>query len=93
MQKLELNKDMASIAVLMTVHNRRDKTLSCLDSLYSEDLPASITMDVYMTDDGCTDGTSDAIHAAFPAVRIIHGDGTLFWNEAGRENRSGCRPV
>lgn len=37
-------------------------------------------MDVYLTDDGCTDGTPEAVRQQFPQVHIIHGDGNLFWN-------------
>lgn len=68
------------IAVLMTVHNRRDKTLECLKRLYSQILPIGVSMDVFLTDDGCTDGTKEAVTERFPNVRIITGDGSLFWN-------------
>ena len=33
-----------------------------------------------MTDDGCTDGTTEAVSKAYPDVSIITGDGNLFWN-------------
>ena len=65
----------------MTVHNRRETTLRCLeslaDSVYDKD---RIDMDYYITDDACTDGTAEAISAAFPDAHIIKGDGSLFWN-------------
>ena len=44
------------LAVLMTVHNRKQVTLSCLDALFKSHLNGC-RFDVYMTDDGCTDGT------------------------------------
>lgn len=68
------------IAVLLTVFNRREKTLSCLRALIKQDLPNGYALDVYLTDDGCTDGTPEAVAAEFPDVTIIKGDGSLFWN-------------
>lgn len=37
-------------------------------------------VDVYLTNDGCTDGTPEAIALQYPKVYIINGDGNLFWN-------------
>ena len=40
------------------------------------------TVDVYLTDDGCTDGTAEAVLAldlAF-SVNILKGSGSLYWN-------------
>lgn len=68
------------IAVLITVHNRKDKTLACLRRIYSQQLPETVTVEVYVTDDGCTDGTTEAILIHFPQTNIIQGDGNLFWN-------------
>lgn len=65
-----------TIAVILTVHNRKNKTLECLSSLFKE----QIDFEVFLTDDGCTDGTREAIITMFPQVNIIEGDGTLFWN-------------
>ncbi len=63
-------------AALLACHNRKVKTLACLKSLF-EILPE---VDVYLTDDGCTDGTAESIQAFFPQVNVIKGDGSLFWN-------------
>lgn len=73
-----------TVAVLMSVFNRKECTLRCLSALYEQ--ADSITragkykFDVYMTEDGCTDGTPEAVSSMFPRVVIIHGDGNLFWN-------------
>jgi GT2 family glycosyltransferase len=75
---------MKSIAVLITVHNRKEKTLACLRSLYKCVVPENHAFDVYLTDDGCTDGTAEAVRAGFPDVNIIKGDGNLFWNRGMR---------
>ena len=63
-------------AALLTCHNRKEKTLACLKSLYRI-MPE---VDVYLADDGCTDGTAEAVKSIFPMVHVIQGDGTLFWN-------------
>lgn len=67
------------IAVLITVHNRIDKTLVCLDKLFNQN--SLINFDVYLTDDGSTDNTKKILREKFPMVRIIEGDGELFWNK------------
>lgn len=69
-----------TIAVLLTVHDRKQKTLACLKGLYDQKLPEGHILDVFLTDDGCTDGTPEAIRVQFPQVNIIRGDGNLFWN-------------
>ena len=45
----------------MTVHNRKEKTLKCLSQIYSMNIPEDVKLDVYMTDDGCTDGTPETV--------------------------------
>ena len=64
----------------MTVHNRRDKTLACLKSIEAARVPQGVTADIFLTDDGCTDGTPEAVAGQFPQVHIVRGDGTLYWN-------------
>lgn len=68
------------VAVLLTSHNRCEKTLSCLASLYSAIIPHSWSSHVIIVDDGSTDGTEIAIRAHYPTVEILRGDGCLFWN-------------
>lgn len=75
---------MMTVAVLLTVFNRRQKTLECLKSCYGQmdafRADGRYSFSVYMTDDGSTDGTSEAVAELFPDVHIIRGNGTLFWN-------------
>ena len=71
---------MKTISVLMTVHNRREKTLNCLSHLSEQDIPEGYALEIYLTDDGCTDGTPEAVREQFPSVHIIQGDGSLYWN-------------
>jgi GT2 family glycosyltransferase len=72
------------IAVLMTVHNRRDITLRCLDSLFAQMKPDGWGVKVFMVDDGSTDGTSASVRSKFPQVTIIQGSGHLYWNQGMR---------
>lgn len=71
---------MKKIAVLLTCYNRRELTIKCLEHLYACDLPLEHELEVFLVDDGSTDGTSDVVITAFPKVNIITGDGNLFWN-------------
>ena len=68
------------IAVLMTCHNRVRKTLACLERLYSQKIDSQPILLVYLVDDGSTDGTAEAVAEKYPEVRILAGDGSLFWN-------------
>lgn len=75
---------MKNIAVLMTCFNRREKTLRCLTALQEgwEKCGNGLSLSVFLTDDGCSDGTADAICSQgfrFP-VHILQGTGNLFWN-------------
>ncbi|MBB1286132.1 glycosyltransferase family 2 protein [Flavisolibacter sp. BT320] len=67
------------IAVLLTTFNRKEKTLTCLESLYAQQLPAGLTFEVFLTDDNSKDGTAEAVQESFPDVHIFHGNGSLFW--------------
>ena len=71
---------MSRIAVLMTCHNRKVQTIGCLDRLFTQLLQQGNTLSVYLVDDGCTDGTAEAVASSYPVVRILRGDGSLFWN-------------
>lgn len=82
---------MKRVAVLLTCFNRKEKTRRCLETLQ---LDQNINCDVYLVNDGCTDGTKEMIEQEFPDVRVLQGDGSLFWNmgmrfafeEARKEN-------
>lgn len=75
---------MGKTAVLITVHNRKALTLKCLDSLKETVAPHSgqVAVKVFLTDDGCTDGTAEALRERnYPfELEILPGDGNLFWN-------------
>jgi GT2 family glycosyltransferase len=68
------------LAALLTCHNRRAQTLASLRALHACTRPAGWELAVYLVDDGSRDGTGAAVRTEFPAVQIIDGDGSLFWN-------------
>ncbi|NLX80737.1 MAG: glycosyltransferase family 2 protein [Proteiniphilum sp.] len=67
------------IAVLLTCYNRKEKTISCLSSFFEADIPINYHFDIFLTDDGSTDGTEETITNLFPSINIIKGSGNLFW--------------
>ena len=72
------------IAILITVHNKKTKTLLCLDSIEQtlDSCTSDLAVEVFLTDDGSTDGTSSAITERKYRIPItlLQGDGHLFWN-------------
>ena len=73
------------IAILMTCFNRRAMTLAGLASLQQQTGADDCEGAVYLVDDGSRDGTADAVEQQFPAVRLLRGDGSLFWNGGMRK--------
>lgn len=67
------------VAVLLTCFNRREKTLTCLQSFFASNKPVGYLFDVYLVDDGSTDGTGKVVKERYPNIEIINGDGDLFW--------------
>jgi len=80
MNTLDELQNIKTLAVIMACHNRREHTLSCLRALSQQTAISKIAIEVYLLDDGSTDGTSEAVKSEFPDVHIAKGDGTLFWN-------------
>lgn len=71
------------VAVLITVFNRIDKTIRCLDSLFNSLTNAKdIHIHVYLTDDGSTDGTKELLIERYgiSGLTILDGNGSLYWN-------------
>jgi len=67
------------IAVLLATFNRKEKTLSCLRSLFNQKNIEGIDIEVFITDDASADGTVEAIKKEFPLIHIFNGTGSLFW--------------
>ena len=70
---------MDKVAVLLTCYNRKEKTLACLSSFYACEMPSNYQFEIFLVDDGSTDGTSLEVANRFPQVIIVAGSGNLFW--------------
>ncbi len=72
---------MNKLAVLLTCFNRKEKTIASLTALHTafNESSKGWSMSIYLTDDGSTDGTSQAVLEHFPEVNLLKGDGTLYW--------------
>jgi GT2 family glycosyltransferase len=68
------------IAVVITCHNRKLKTLACLEALYNCKLSEGYAFEVFLVDDGSTDGTGEAVRTNYPKVNVIQANGNLYWN-------------
>lgn len=67
-----------SVAIVFTCFNRKEKTISCLESLkHQKNMPV---FDLYVCDDCSTDGTKQAILEIYPDANIVEGTGSLFWS-------------
>ncbi|MGC1514929.1 MAG: glycosyltransferase [Maribacter sp.] len=70
-----------TLAVLLTCFNRKEKTLAALAYLMKAHalVQEQLSLQVYLTDDGSTDGTAEAVAATYPETMILKGNGNLFW--------------
>jgi len=57
-----------SVSAVIPVHNRRESVLLALESIYQQTLQPK---DIWVVDDGSTDGTTSAIMSHFPNVQLI----------------------
>lgn len=76
------------IATIITCFNRKNKTISSLTHLFNAEkkyntqhTQNSIELSIFLTDDGCTDGTADAVSAICTGknIHIIQGNGNCYW--------------
>lgn len=67
------------IAVLVTCFNRHLKTIECLDSLHIQMQGKEVGFDIYLVDDSSPDKTGTLVKERFPEVKVLYGNGSLFW--------------
>lgn len=70
---------MKNIAIIITVFNRKEKTINCLLKLSKQIHQEDINKDTYITDGGSNDGTFEEVTEKFPEVDIEIKNG-VFWN-------------
>lgn len=66
------------LAALLTSFNRKPQTLACLAALVSQ-ASQEREISIFLTDDGSTDGTAEAVRSAHPEAAVIPGNGQLYW--------------
>jgi len=59
------------LTVIIVSWNVRDLLMACLRSLRADLERAGLTADIWVVDNGSTDGTPEAVARDFPAVRLI----------------------
>lgn len=70
--------DMEKAVIILTCHNRREKTIKCLKSIIDGNKELEYTF--VAVDDNSTDGTSEELGKLGADIIILEGDGNLFWN-------------
>ena len=68
------------IHIIIPVHNRFDYTKSCIESLEKQII--SEELNVIVVDDGSTDNTKLFIKNYYPQIKVLEGNGNLFWGGA-----------
>lgn len=71
--------DDMKMAVLITCHNRVATTIKCLRHLFAVRLSDSWSFDVWLNDDGSSDGTGEWVKKEFPLVSVVQGSGHDYW--------------
>ena len=66
----------------MTVRNRKEQTVKCIESIQKQTVKDIHTV---VVDDGSTDGTKDEIQSRFPEVTVLAGEGNLWFTGGMRK--------
>lgn len=74
---------MKTVALLMTVHHRKEKTLSFIEECYRQIDALSSgekwSFSFFLNDDGSADGLSTDVAEKYPQVRLFRTEGDKFW--------------
>lgn len=70
------------ISIVCPVHNKLEYTKKCLESLNASIAATGYPdrFEIVLVDDGSTDGTEDFVRNNYPEVRVLTGDGNLWWS-------------
>ena len=68
-----------TVAVLITLHNEKQKTWKCLTNLHQQTPIKNTQIHTYATCDQCTDGTNEELPKKFPWVQTMQSSHPLFW--------------
>lgn len=67
-----VNKTFFNVAVIVPNYNSANLVTRCVSAMLDQDLPAGVTMDIMVVDDGSTDGSVNTLHERFgDSIRLI----------------------
>jgi GT2 family glycosyltransferase len=67
------------VYIVIPVHNRINKTVKCIDSIYAQNYK---DLSIIVVDDGSIDKTPQILIKKYPSVKVLQGSGSLFWTGA-----------
>lgn len=67
------------VTAVLASHNRRERTLACLGSLFDQAGVIDVQLRAVLVDDGSTDGTAAAVESLGYPVEVVRGTGSLYW--------------
>ena len=76
---VESNPKGPHLKVIVPTYNRWQEARVSLECLMRSEYR---DFEVVLVEDGCTDGTPEKCREEFPSVRLLHGDGNLWWSGA-----------
>jgi len=71
---------LVDLAISVVNYNQKAMTVDCLRSIL--EAPPECTCEIYVVDNGSSDGSADRIAALFPTVRLIRNDANLGFAKA-----------
>ncbi len=70
------------VFILLPVHNRKETTVAFANCLQSQ---TYTNYQLLLIDDGCTDGTTEAVQSIIKNLYVIQGDGSWWWSKSLNE--------
>jgi GT2 family glycosyltransferase len=67
------------IVAILTSHDRRRETMACLRSFFSKRVEDVVELEAVLIDDGCSDGTGEAVRELGKPVAVARSVNDLFW--------------
>ncbi len=77
------------VTAVIVSWNTRDLLLGCLNSV-REHVPAGVTLDVVVVDNGSTDGSANLVRRDFPEVRLIANEKNVGYQRASNQAFAEC---
>ncbi len=71
------------LSVIVISYNTREMTLNCLRALYAG--LGNLKAEVFVIDNASTDGSAEAVRAAFPAAQVIENSGNTGFGAANNQ--------